>query len=89
MIFTALRFAFSRMGLYSLCGIVVLAFVGWYSLHERSIGAAGITTEINIENQGAKNDADRAESDIRRHYNECAADPHRLRDWRGSECQRR
>ena len=65
MIAFALRILFSRMGLYGLCGIAALALIGWYSIHERNIGAAELAKQINYQNGGAENAANEAERLVR------------------------
>ena len=82
MIALALRILFSRMGLYGLCGIAALAFLGWYSIHERNIGGADVITEINHQNGSAENAADEAERAVR-----ACITSGRVWDNRSGQCQ--
>ena len=65
MITLGLRLLFSRAGFYGLCGIALISALGWYTFHERSIGAEKDRLKIETQDKESKHDADEAERLVR------------------------
>lgn len=80
MLLVVAKWFLGPVGRYAAIALVVAAALGWFTVHERSIGATHLETKIELQNKDADHEADGIRSGIFRDCSTLPTRPECLRD---------